>query len=782
MIVSHKKALCLAVLACNAGFIHSVTAQEDTLEEVLVVAQAQVFGNNVVTEGMLNRESTMTSINGVIDSLPGVSIQEGDAYGFDDWSTSIVIRGFQTNLDEQQIGTTIDGLPNGNSNYGGGAKANRYIDSGNMGQVDVSQGTADIASRSTEALGGTINFTTDSPADDQRIRVQLASGDFDAKRVYVRYDTGEFAGDTRAWISASRKTATDWVNQSAENEGDHVAAKIVSGLGSTELTGYVSYDSIHEDNYQRLFSAADFANHPDWDGLTADWTNTPYINQVYRRGWSTVRRNVFGYFKFDTDIGDAFNVGGALYHHKNNGHGDWIPPYLVDVTADAGGHSEFLGGKTAKGGSPLGSIYFVDKDGNALAPIAGCQSSITFPYGGAGAAYDPECYAAGAIPVQSFRHTHYEKERTGLTLDGQWELAADAFTNTLRGGVWYEDTQRDESRDWHKLTDARVGIAYDFVPYWIQYDISYPQETLKWYLEDSFEVGPVTLSLGVKQFLVDVDRKDRFDPTTNVSISSDSDVLFSGGFLWLTPLDGLEVFGGYAENFKAISDLVLERPASDLDKIEPETAENMELGVRYRGDRVFISATYYEIEFDNRIIFLSNETASGPNYLIGTNGSYFNAGGIESSGVEITADVDLTDATKLYVAYTFADSEYLGTGDAAVDTAVGVTPGNTVVGIAENQLVVSLDWAQDQFIAGASLKYTDDRFVDLANTWVADNFTTVDAYVGVIGEGGMGGIEGWDIKLQASNLFDESHLGGISGGGAWIGTPRTISIAVTADF
>ena len=73
------------------------------------------------------------------------------------------MRGFQVSLSDQQIGMTIDGLPNGNSNYGGGAKANRYIDNQNIAGVNVSQGTADIASRSNEALGGTLDFLTSDP-------------------------------------------------------------------------------------------------------------------------------------------------------------------------------------------------------------------------------------------------------------------------------------------------------------------------------------------------------------------------------------------------------------------------------------------------------------------------------------------------------------------------------------------------------------------------------------------------------------------------------------------
>ena len=60
-------------------------------------------------------QSNITSVTSVADNLPGVSIQEGDAYGFDDWSSNVAVRGFQVTISEAQIGTTIDGFPNGTS-------------------------------------------------------------------------------------------------------------------------------------------------------------------------------------------------------------------------------------------------------------------------------------------------------------------------------------------------------------------------------------------------------------------------------------------------------------------------------------------------------------------------------------------------------------------------------------------------------------------------------------------------------------------------------------------
>ena len=68
---------------------------------------------------------------------------------------------------------------------------------------------------------------------------------------------------------------------------------------------------------------------------------------------------------------------------------------------------------------------------------------------------------SGALPVSSYRHTHYEKSRVGLNLDFDWTLDLSFGENVLRGGLWYEDYTRNESRDWHKIIDSRTGYHFD---------------------------------------------------------------------------------------------------------------------------------------------------------------------------------------------------------------------------------------------------------------------------------------------------------------------------------
>jgi outer membrane receptor for ferric coprogen and ferric-rhodotorulic acid len=354
--------------------------------------------------------------------------------------------------------------------------------------------------------------------------------------------------------------------------------------------------------------------------------------------------------------------------------------------------------------------------------------------------------------------------------------------NTVRAGVWYEDGTREEYRDWHKLVDARIGIPFENPAYWVQYDREYPQDVLKWYIEDSFTLGNLTINVGANQFLVEVSRNDLFGASQDVTVDSDSDVLPSAGFVLDTGLDGLSVFGGYSENFKSISDNILERESADLGSIEPETSEVMELGLRFAGSRLFATATYFDSQFENRIIFLAPGSAAGNDYLIGTSGTYFNAGGIDSSGFEFAATYNVSDRWSLYGAFTALDAEYKGTGDSAVDSENGIFAGNDVTGIADTMWVLSLDYSADRVDAGISVKSTGDRAVNTANTWHTDDYTLVDAYLSVSGEAISDSFSGFRLHAQIFNLTDEQYEGVVSSNAIWLGAPRTATVGLTFDF
>jgi outer membrane receptor protein involved in Fe transport len=301
------------------------------------------------------------------------------------------------------------------------------------------------------------------------------------------------------------------------------------------------------------------------------------------------------------------------------------------------------------------------------------------------------------------------------------------------------------------------------------------------YIENETDFDWIKARIGAKKFIVELSKNDNFNAANNIdNVDSDSDVLISGGFVATMPLEGLEVFAGYAENFAAIKDTVLERDSSTLTEIKPETATNFDIGLRYNSDVIDASVTFYKIDFENRVTFLPPDSpVSGIDFNIGTNGSYINVGGIESQGIEASVSVQLSEYFSFYGSFTSNESLYK---DVPEELGLNIQVGNTVFGSVEDMWVTSLDYNKGNYGAGLSIKHVGDRFIDAANTVVAEAYTVTDLYAGVNVDLEVQGIQNMQVRFTLNNLTDESYLSGIAGQSAWIGAPRTAAVNLQFSF
>jgi outer membrane receptor protein involved in Fe transport len=202
----------------------------------------------------------------------------------------------------------------------------------------------------------------------------------------------------------------------------------------------------------------------------------------------------------------------------------------------------------------------------------------------------------------------------------------------------------------------------------------------------------------------------------------------------------------------------------------------MDFGVRYDNQDFNASITLYSIDFQNRLTFIAPGSDSGNDYLVGTNGSYINTGGIESSGVEASLTYYPSQELSVYMSYTSNSSEY-------TDGTVGIAAGNTVFGSVEDMAVLSLDWQSEAYSAGISTKWLGERWMDSANTQRIDAYAVSDLYVGVDLENFDSALKGASIRFTVNNLFDKSYMGGVAGGwGGWIGAPRTAALNFQTRF
>ncbi|WP_444931717.1 hypothetical protein ACJJIF_08115 [Microbulbifer sp. SSSA002] len=62
------------------------------IEEVMVVGSTSTFNRSEISEAIHKQQSSIINVNALIDNLPGVSVNKGDTYGFDDWPTNNCLR------------------------------------------------------------------------------------------------------------------------------------------------------------------------------------------------------------------------------------------------------------------------------------------------------------------------------------------------------------------------------------------------------------------------------------------------------------------------------------------------------------------------------------------------------------------------------------------------------------------------------------------------------------------------------------------------------------------
>ena len=189
----------------------------------------------------------------------------------------------------------------------------------------------------------------------------------------------------------------------------------------------------------------------------------------------------------------------------------------------------------------------------------------------------------------------------------------------------------------------------------------------------------------------------------------------------------------------------------------------------------------YIIDFQNRIFYLGPTTAAGPNYLIPGGGAYFNAGGLQTKGLEFAATVRMPQQLSFYTAATLNDSEYIGSGDPLVDESQNIVAGTDVTGVPDKLWVVSLD-RTGPVRTGLTAKYTSSRRVSLTADWYTDAYWLVDAYVSFSGEALDPLLRSTEFSLVANNLLDRAYLSAITENAAWLGAPRTVSMTATVSF
>lgn len=744
-----------------------------------------------VTPAARARYSPVTSAVKLIESVPGVIVNEGDAFGSDDWSTLVTIRGLQS--ESQHVGTTIDGLPNGGSNYGGGAKANRFVDVENLATISVSHGTANAPSLSREALGATIDYVTDEPRSERGARATLTSGNQGARRLFLRLDTGEIRPGLTAYGAYSNTFVERWLDRTSFARRDHAETKARAVLGPVTVTARYSFDDVREQNYQSV-SLAQFRDNPGWDRLTSEWRGIPYIDQAHRKTWMTLRTNQLAYLKADFRVA-GFDVSVTPYYHRLRGRGDWNPPYQVEVDGELP-----VPNVTRFGGVSTATVHYTDSAGVPLSPVDDCTAEFTFPYGASGPAYHPDCYDEGAVPVSSYRHTHYSKDRLGARLEATRRIALPVGVNRLRVGLWYEDYRHDRLRDWHRIVDATSSPHFEETPYWVQFERRYKEQLWSWYLRDEHQVGRWTFQGGLQQFITTMERRAPLEQGETLRIQSNARPLGHAQVLY-RPTESLRFMAGFAESQATVKEFAMDLSQrieavdpetgtvtvlDPLADVEPERAQTVEVGARFNHaipiGLLSGAATFYAMRFANRITEISTRSPeSGIDFLeLEDRGIPRNIGGIDTRGVEAMLSWQPGAAWRAYSGFSYNHSVYRRDVSSA-----GVFAENLVIMSPRSTLLVGIEYRDPLGLrAGLTMRHVSSYVGTLGDAEGRQEQIPAYSIVNMNVAYPIPGLTDTALVLHINNLTDARYItGGPGGQGAYLlGARRSSTLTVSGQL
>jgi iron complex outermembrane receptor protein len=732
-----------ATLSAQAQQAPATTAADEALEEIVIFSRGIARQQQSLGSEQIAYLPAGTSPLKAIEKLPGVNFQAADPFGAYEWSTRIVVRGFNQN----QMGFTLDGIPLGDMSYGNhnGLHISRAIPSELVGRVSLSQGAGALGTASTSNLGGTIGFSSVDPADSFGARIEGTTGSEQTRRYMGVLDTGALGeGGPRAYLAAIDSVTDKWKGE-GEQQQRLYTLKVQQPIGdSGELTAYFNRSERAEADYQDMSYDIIRRRGANWDNFAPNWdaavraavscaasgfSNGVVCDDAY---WDAagIREDQLGYVGFRSRFSDDLSFDIKAYVHQNEGMGLWGTPYV-----------------STPGGAPL-----------------------------------------------TVRTTEYDIDRKGLTIAVDWVLGEHA----VEAGVWLEKNDFQQARRFYPESNL-LGPTQDFTgflsnPLLTQWEYAFETKTTQFHIADTYSVSDaLKVNFGFKSMKVENTATTIVGPAKSGTIDASEGFLPQIGFAYALA-EGSELFGQYARNARAFVSANTAGPFSTTaagfaaikDSLQPETSSTFELGWRFRSESLEGSLTAYHVGFDDRLLAIQQ----GPG-IVGNPSVLANVGGVTTNGVEAALNFKLGNHLSLFASAAWNDStfddDYVTNG-----VRVGVS-GKTVPDAPEVMFRGEVAYDDGNFFAKADVNYVGERYYTFLNQGSVDAYTLLNASVGYRLTN-LGFVKDLTVQASVTNATDELYISTVGSNGfvnadpngttqtLLVGAPQQYFVSLKARF
>jgi iron complex outermembrane receptor protein len=732
MLPFKRLALASAVLAVCIPAAQADTAVET--EAISVFGQGQTRQVNTISRSDIQQSAPGTSPLKVLEKLPSVSFQSSDPFGAYEWSTDFRVRGFSGG----QLGYTLDDVPLGDLSYGNhnGLHISRAISSENISRVELSPGTGAVETASSSNLGGTIQFYSADPSDQFGVSGAQMFGSDNARRTFVKLDTGKLDFGGKLNVSYVNQNSEHWKGE-GEHRSEQVNAKYVQFFGESKVSAFVNWSDRAEIDYQDMSPEMISRLGYNWDNYFPNWQAAiDSANGIWNSGetskWdayyagSGVREDVLMGATLDAKVSDTLRWKTTIYNHTNEGTGEWYTP-------------------------------------SVLSPVTN---------------------------TPALRTTEYDIDRPGILSALTWTFG----NHKVNAGIWYEDDDFLVARRYYATSPSNPRSPYEqqrgdwFATDWA-HDIN--EETTQFHLQDTMQLSDsLKLNVGFKSTKVTITGQQIEGTADRASGTFTSEKNF-------LPQIGLnyrmneqhEFFAGAADNMRGVYNLFTGMTQAGFDAIkdtlEPETSRTYEAGWRYHGDKVEAMLSAYHVSFNDRLLSIS--VCPGIVTCVSAIG---NVGEVVSTGVEGGVNWKLAPKWMWYNAFSVNSTEY--ESDYYTGTTLREVAGMQVVGVPKTMLKTELAYDDGYWFTKLGGVYQSERFYTYRNDASAPGYTLWNLGAGYrIKNAGM--LKDLAFQLNVTNLLDKKYIATVGTNGypydatgdlqtLQVGAPRQFFLNVSGKF
>ncbi|MBB2201462.1 TonB-dependent receptor [Gluconacetobacter tumulisoli] len=710
-------------------------------EAIIVLGAGASRETQTVSRMAISQYVPGTSPFKALSKLPGVMFTTSDPLGAYEWSQQIIIRGF----DQSRLGFTMDGIPLGNLAYGNdnGLSIGRALQTENNGAATLTQGAGSVGVAASNDLGGALEFTSIDPTNRFGVDVAGTVGSAATWRTFMRVNSGLLPTGGKFYVSYDYLDANKWKGDGQQRQ-QQANAKFVQPIGeNVKLTLYGDWSMRQENDYQDLSLATIQKYGYNVDNITGNYALAKQIGSAYQSGTAYpagigstnydsppdfvyynaagLRQDALGYGKLDFRLSDRLKGFATVYGHTNSGEGVWVTPYVPTPAA--------------LGGSPL-----------------------------------------------STRTTEYGIHREGFI----GSLSYQAGHHTIEGGFWFENNDFEQARRYYPLSIDGTPDSlhwYQGNPFYTQWQAAFNTKTYQVHLQDTWQImKALKLNYGFKSLIVDNTATQIGSNLMGVKGADgypSGSIQSSNGFL---PQVGVnyrlnrhnEIFADFARNMAAFdnSQTGATSPFATTiagydaikGKIKPEMSYTEEVGYRYHDNNIQASLTGYYVEFENRLLSITQGTG-----IQGNASALANVGGVTARGVDAAFNYQFAPHWSIYASYAFNNSYY----DNNVNSGGTIynIKGKNVVAMPRNLANVQLGYDDGTIWGNVLMQFQDRRTYTYTNdSWVPAT-DVFNLNLGYRFHSRNIVLRGLDAQVNVSNLFDKRYVATVGSNGFQFSDP-----------